>query len=745
MDTRAFLDHFLGNTCFVAIDDKRKDRSPVHYHEGYGESRDEILTQLNMKNRGKSGHGIFFCVNEINRDLIPHKQRVHQMVVRCRAVFIDDDNVRETHRTDFRLDPSIIVESSPGKYHYYWLTETTLFDEWEQVMSNLVITENGDPSARDLVRVMRVPGYKHLKRDAFLTRVVSCEGKNYSWKDIKDAWPPIEDVPVKAVGGNTVTVNNLSKARSLIKSGQNYHEATRYIGLHYVNKGLDRDEVSGLIQDLFETCEVKDERWQQRCSQLDDNVKDWFNFVEENPLVTVPTVSIKEKQVNLRWPPGIMGDLCREIHEMAHHPNQELAIMAGFSLIAGIAGRSFNINGSGLNLYIACLGRTGIGKSIIKDSINKALREVGALNNGASFIGPARVTGPKALLKALAENPTKLLVMEESGLLSASAAGDSHGINRVLLELYTSSGKDQWFGAEAYSDTKESSLALRAPSLTIAHVSTPESYIEALRSKDATNSGDLARIWTLRTLRDKAYLNRKRRLDYSEGVSERINQVLSLCKVNQRADPVVVDMDSDHIDLKALDIEWTDKENELVQRDPLKATIASRAVLKILKIAGVASVFNDTGGKIGMDEYLWAKQAVHEEYSTINIAVKMNDATDMDAAIEYYAMPAVTKILNRGYKAKGANASVKYAHRGMFSKANFYQALKYNSVIKKMDSDIKRSHKSSSGIDKMLDAMVNAGLLHRLSKDQSNVIRKNAQIFAITNQFENMVRSVGLV
>ena len=753
MNSLEFLKLFPGHTCYAVIDDKRQNLSITHYHEGYDKNRTDIHTELSMKNRGKSGHGIFFCVNEIDRRLAPKKQRTSAMVINCRAVFIDDDNVRPTCRTDFPLDPSIVVESSPGKFHYYWLTNTRDFEEWEQVMNRIVVTEKGDPQARDLVRVMRLPGFKHLKGAAFMSQVVGGNSHVYNWEDISGTWEPTNDVPMRTVEKDgeirTVSVQSVQGARELVKNGQNYHEALRYLGLRYVNKGLDRDELTGMLRDLMDNCTVKDERWEQRCQQLDTNIKDWFHFVDDNPLeelIEVETIEITERQVELKWPPGLMGDLCREIYEMAHHPNQELAIMAGFTLVAGMVGRTFNVNGSGLNLYIACLGRTGIGKSIIKDSINKALREVGLLNNGASFIGPARITGPKALLKALHEHPTKLLVMEESGLLSASRAGDTAGINRVMLELFTSSGKDQWFGAEAYSDAADSSAALRAPSLTVAHVSTPESYIEALKAKDAANSGDLARIWTLRTLRDKSYLNRDRRLTYSAGVTKRIKELLAVCKDNQvnKDNPVVRDMDSELIDLEKLDKDWTDRENRLIHLDPLKATIASRAVLKILKIASVASVFNDTGGKIAIEEFQWARNAVTEEFETINLAVKLNDATDMDAVIEFYAIPYITKILNGGYKNANARVSKVLEGRGMFAKSHLHAAAKNNSTIKKMASDVKGSFKATSGVDKILEAMLSAGYIHKLSQEECKKMTARGrvgQLYIITEMFKVVASS----
>lgn len=726
MNTQEFLSCFDGNICYCALDDKRSNPELTHFHEGFNFSRAQILAELYEANR--ESFGVFFCVNRIDRSLDPMRHRTARMIQECRAVWADMDEPVESPLTNWPLPPSLIVNTSPGKYHYYWLTSTTDFEQWGQVMNGIANTYGSDANSRDIVRVLRLPGFYHHKKDAFLSEVVDGNAHVYDWSEITSSFPPDLNTPAihrTTERGESMSFTNFESCVESITEGINYHGAIMWLLNHWVNKGINNpDELKALVKSILDKAKVQDERWLARNEEhyLDANIRDSIRFVNENPLdddVKIDIIEYEEKQENLGWPPGLMGKLCQEIYEMAPHPNEEIAILSGYSLVAGITGRTFNVLGAGLNLYTACLARSGIGKAVIKDSINIALRTIGVLNNGPSFIGPSRITGPKALLKNLHEHPSRILIMEESGLLSASRAGDTAGISRILLELYTSSGRDQWFGAEAYSNKDDSSAAIRAPSVTIAHVSTPESYIRALKSKDSVNSGDLARIWTIRSLRDKSYLNHNRRLEFSQDVADRIVQVLGACKLNQdgeyKTNPKVIDLDTSLIDVDTEDKYWVDIENNTYRSDPVKATIASRASLKIMKIASVASVFNDTGSKVGIDEYAWAKNAIETEFKSINLTVTLGDSSDIDSVINYIAIPTVTKIVNYGYKGTQQNPPEVFRGKGIFSRSNLYHCLKHHTTIKAMDSDTQKSG-GQTGLDKVIDGMLRAGFIVQLTK-----------------------------
>src|SRR5262245_20701830 len=100
----------------------------------------------------ENGAGVYATVNET--DLTGRKS---ENIKRVRAVWQEDD---EGHGGPFPLDPSPVVESSPRKFHRYWLVS----DHWPAdqqgradfaaVMERMVTRYGSDKNARDLSRVL---------------------------------------------------------------------------------------------------------------------------------------------------------------------------------------------------------------------------------------------------------------------------------------------------------------------------------------------------------------------------------------------------------------------------------------------------------------------------------------------------------------------------------------------------------------------------------------------------------------
>jgi hypothetical protein len=121
------------------------------------------LTALN-----NSGHGIFVMINE--GDL---KGRTADNVVRVRALFVDSDSGPIQPLLDAAIAPHIAVESSPGKGHGYFLVADCPLDKFKERQRALADRFDGDRAVCDLPRVMRLPGFFHLKSATpFQTRLI---------------------------------------------------------------------------------------------------------------------------------------------------------------------------------------------------------------------------------------------------------------------------------------------------------------------------------------------------------------------------------------------------------------------------------------------------------------------------------------------------------------------------------------------------------------------------------------------
>lgn len=109
------------------------------------------------------GHGIYFCVNELTSDV---RQKTN--LRRINAWYVDLDAGEKVEMLErlrrSPLRPSHIVETQRG-YHAYWTAIDAKKENWGEVVEQRLIPYfNGDPRAKDVVRVLRVPGFKQWKR-----------------------------------------------------------------------------------------------------------------------------------------------------------------------------------------------------------------------------------------------------------------------------------------------------------------------------------------------------------------------------------------------------------------------------------------------------------------------------------------------------------------------------------------------------------------------------------------------------
>ena len=98
--------------------------------------------------------------------------RSTENVIAVRAVFVYLDGSPLEPVQQAVPAPTVIVESSPGRWHAYWKTHDCPLEEFTRRQGQLAARFRGDPSVTDLPRVMRLPGFLHRKRDPFLTRVI---------------------------------------------------------------------------------------------------------------------------------------------------------------------------------------------------------------------------------------------------------------------------------------------------------------------------------------------------------------------------------------------------------------------------------------------------------------------------------------------------------------------------------------------------------------------------------------------
>lgn len=141
-------------------------------------------------NTPERGFGVFATVNDFGD---APRRKEHLAKICAWAIDIDDGTKAEM-RDKLQaapLVPSIIVETKRG-YQAQWLARPgARADHWNAiVLERLVPAFGADRNARDLCRILRVPGFLHLKdpADPFLVRVAWSHRVSYTERQMAEAW-----------------------------------------------------------------------------------------------------------------------------------------------------------------------------------------------------------------------------------------------------------------------------------------------------------------------------------------------------------------------------------------------------------------------------------------------------------------------------------------------------------------------------------------------------------------------------
>lgn len=156
------------------------------------------VSKAEARDWNEKGWGIFWTVNAF--DGARRKENLTRIV----AWAIDmDDGTKQQQRDRLLASPiipSLIVETKRG-YQAYWLATTCpnygapKAENWNAIVLERLVPHFGsDKNARDLCRVLRVPGFKHMKDPAnpFMVRIVWKHHVGYTERQIGAAfrWVP---------------------------------------------------------------------------------------------------------------------------------------------------------------------------------------------------------------------------------------------------------------------------------------------------------------------------------------------------------------------------------------------------------------------------------------------------------------------------------------------------------------------------------------------------------------------------
>lgn len=194
-----YMLNFLGeheSFTFQTFDDTQgKDKSLAVVLNG---TLDQFVDKLAGMN--EQGAGIFVTVNQTDGT-----GRKKENITRVRALYVDFDMVNMERTSDLvnlDLPPNLVIESSKGKHHAYWVLDNNSnipFDQFTRLQKRLItyfVDDGADKAIHDLPRVMRLAGFMHQKGEAFTTRVDHSENRHYTAEEVIKF---VESLPIQEI------------------------------------------------------------------------------------------------------------------------------------------------------------------------------------------------------------------------------------------------------------------------------------------------------------------------------------------------------------------------------------------------------------------------------------------------------------------------------------------------------------------------------------------------------------------
>ena len=440
-----------------------------------------------------SGHGVFVVVN--------YGGNKGSDITRIRSLFVDFDNADDDHLDRLKavpFQPSIILESSPGKHHAYWLIEDCPVKDFQSAQKALIALLDADECIHDLPRIMRLPGFWHTKGELFETKLIHEGGDRYQWSDFsawlqsiqpsKDAAPTPPDryldricgaVAMAAEGQRNATLHQKAVAAFAgAREGKSLSDAAtveQRLTEAAFRAGMDAEEISATIASA-------------RNGRIATTAIPAEN--DEAPPPSAP--ELPEFAPELVTLPGGLGKIQRYIHAKMIYPSQPTAGMAAIAGAAMIAQQSVGVRAAydqlGLNEYFVCMAPTTFGKESLRRSIEQ-LRErmiernttfMARMPTEIQYALPASAQGFHDILAGW---NSQMFMADEFAEWMVSTKNDGHKQQALgyAMEIYSKAFSS---ASASYSATNKRQ-PIKNPRLSIFATTTGERLLESLTGSHA--------------------------------------------------------------------------------------------------------------------------------------------------------------------------------------------------------------------------------------------------------------------
>lgn len=346
---------------------------------------------------------------------------------------------------------------------------------------------------------------------------------------------------------------------------------------------------------------------------------------QDNTLIGASVEEMPE-MTGITKPAGLIGEIADYIYASAPRPVPEIALAGAIALVAGIAGRAYNISGAGLNQYVVLLSGTGTGKEAANSGISRLISALsGRVEDATKYLGPSKFSSAPALLKHLSDQSNSFVsVFGEFGMYLSQMSGDKAAgymveLRRAFLDLFTKSGRGQTMQSSVYSDSQKNSKAIISPAFSFLGETTPDHFYNSL-SEELIAEGFLPRLCIIQYDGIRVPMNYEHAsVKIPQDLIQRLAALtLQAQMLNAKHTPHDV---LEHPEAKVLAMrfgEYCDDQINGENADEVTKQLWNRAHLKALKMAGLVAVgINQYNPEVTPEIMQWGIDMAMRDCNTI--------------------------------------------------------------------------------------------------------------------------------
>lgn len=377
---------------------------------------------------------------------------------------------------------------------------------------------------------------------------------------------------------------------------------------------------------------------------------------------------------NIDWPPGLVGEVAKHIYRSSKRPVKQFAIAMALYLMAGMAGRKYNVEEQGINLYFALVGNSATGKGEARRSLKRLYGAMGMKAQDpvgvASTFDNSFPASAAGLHKMFADDDTgvKAMYKEDADAMlemMVTAAPGSNGdlLRSAIGEFWDLSGAGLNMGGVRRSKLEDSSRMLESPSLTLGFDIQVDPFKEYLGNEDIIKTGFAQRFIYVTRIGPRVKSNKGARPELPEALLDHLVLIWQGIRSAPR-DVVKVLFTPDG--RKAFE-DLDDKvEDLLIQERGLYDEILNRQHMQAAKVAALLAIgVNQIQPVISKEQFEWAEAFVAQGYKVCQEMIKGGEVGGGHRVRKSVAIKAITDYVHMAPGRRSASYKVPKALDGI--------------------------------------------------------------------------------